>query len=277
MTQSRSLEPGRGATASRAHADQALERKIERSIWMLFLERLWPRFWLVLAVAGAFVGFSMVGAWAMLGPIAHKVLLASFAIAFLAALIWAARTPWPTRDQGLKRLENLSGLPHRPASSYDDTLSAGDADPATRAVWRAHRRRLAALLDRLRVAGPRPDTPRQDPWALRAALLIGVVALTALAGGQWRDRLAGAFHFAEPATLASRLRIDAWVTPPPYTGKAPVMLADGGRRGAAASQDIMGRGLVDVPQNSQLIVRASGEGLAKSALRSRAPASKSPR
>jgi uncharacterized protein (TIGR02302 family) len=262
MTQSRSFEPGRGTHASRAHADQDLERKIQRSKWMLFLERLWPRVWVVLAVAAAFVGFSMIGAWPMLGALTHKAMLAVFAIGFLAALVWAARTPWPNRDQGLKRLEKLSGLPHRPASSYDDTLSAGTEDPATRAIWSAHRRRLSALIGRLRVTGPRPDTPQHDPWALRAALLVGVVALTALAGEQWRDRIAEAFHIAEPATLASRLRIDAWVTPPAYTGKAPVMLADGGKDPTADGTSVTQKSLVEVPENSELIVRTSGEGAA---------------
>lgn len=260
MKNAPSPEKQRAAGSARAHADQALERKIERSVWMLFLERMWPRVWLILALAAGFVGLSMIGAWQMFGPLAHKAMLGAFALALLAALIFAIRTPWPNREEGLKRLEKLSGVPHRPASSYDDTLTAGDSDPATRAVWQAHRRRLSELLGKLRVAAPRPDTPRHDPWALRAALLVGVVALTALAGEQWPDRLASAFRLAEPETIAAKLRIDAWVTPPAYTSKPPVMLADGGKSAKANATDIAALGLVEVPQGSQLIVRTSGEG-----------------
>ena len=259
--ESRSPDLERAAGSSRAHNDQALERKIERSVWMMFLERIWPRLWLVLAVVGAFVGFSMIGAWSVMEPLTHKFLLGVFGFAFVASLLWAARTPWPTREKAIRRLERLSGLPHRPASSYDDTLSAGNDDPSTMAIWKAHRQRLAALLGKLRVVGPQPDTPRHDPWALRAALLIGVVALTALAGERWSDRLAQAFNIADPAYAISRLRIDAWVTPPAYTSKAPVMLADGGRTGNAPKADLAHNtnGLIEIPAGSQLIVRASGE------------------
>jgi len=259
--ESRSPDLERAAGSSRAHNDQALERKIERSVWMMFLERIWPRLWLVLAVVGAFVGFSMIGAWSVLEPMTHKFLLGVFGFAFVASLLWAARTPWPTREKAIRRLERLSGLPHRPASSYDDTLSAGNDDPSTMAIWKAHRQRLAALLGKLRVVGPQPDTPRHDPWALRAALLIGVVALTALAGERWSDRLAQAFNIADPAYAISRLRIDAWVTPPAYTSKAPVMLADGGRTGNAPKADLPQNTnrLIEIPSGSQLIVRASGE------------------
>ncbi|MFA9474228.1 MAG: TIGR02302 family protein, partial [Filomicrobium sp.] len=259
--ESRSPDLERAAGSSRAHNDQALERKIERSVWMMFLERIWPRLWLVLAVVGAFVGFSMIGAWSVMEPLTHKFLLGVFGFAFVASLLWAARTPWPTREKAIRRLERLSGLPHRPASSYDDTLSAGNDDPSTMAIWKAHRQRLAALLGKLRVVGPQPDTPRHDPWALRAALLIGVVALTALAGERWSDRLAQAFNIADPAYAISRLRIDAWVTPPAYTSKAPVMLADGGRTGNAPKADLAQNtnGLIEIPAGSQLIVRASGE------------------
>jgi len=259
--ESRSPDLERAAGSSRAHNDQALERKIERSVWMMFLERIWPRLWLVLAVVGAFVGFSMIGAWSVLEPMTHKFLLGVFGFAFVASLLWAARTPWPTREKAIRRLERLSGLPHRPASSYDDTLSAGNDDPSTMAIWKAHRQRLAALLGKLRVVGPQPDTPRHDPWALRAALLIGVVALTALAGERWSDRLAQAFNIADPAYAISRLRIDAWVTPPAYTSKAPVMLADGGRTGNAPKADLAQNtnGLIEIPAGSQIIVRASGE------------------
>ncbi len=263
--QSGSPEQERAAGLSRAHNDQALERKIERSVWMLFFERIWPRLWLVLAVIAGFVGFSMIGAWQMLDPLLHKVLLGAFAVALLAALLWAARTPWPTREQGLRRLERLSGVPHRPASSYDDTLSAGNTDPSTVAIWKAHRQRLAELIGKLRVSSPKPDTPRHDPWALRAALMIGVIALTALAGDHWSERLKQAFVIADPAHAISRLRVDAWVTPPAYTGKAPIMLADGGRTDNSPKTDlgVDPGGLIEVPAGSQLIVRASGEAVSE--------------
>jgi uncharacterized protein (TIGR02302 family) len=57
------------------------------------------------------------------------------------------------------------------------------------------------------------------------------------------------------------------VTPPSYTGRAPVMLADGARAGSIAGQ-ASGQGdkVIDVPERSVLIVRATGSGLGKLSL-----------
>src|SRR5215472_11709753 len=66
--------------------------------------------------------------------------------------------------------------------------------------------------------GPRTD--RMDPYALRAAILLVLVAAVLAAGGDVRERLRAAFSPAATATPAL-LRLDAWVTPPVYTGIAP--------------------------------------------------------
>ena len=87
----------------------------------------------------------------------------------------------------MRRIERVSGIPHRPASSYEDTITANADDPRTTAIWQAHRARLAAALARLRVGKPHPRTDRADPIALRALLLLGVVAV-ACAGRRQRLR-----------------------------------------------------------------------------------------
>src|SRR5438128_2661617 len=83
--------------------------------------------------------------------------------------------------------------------------------------------RLAAAMTRLRVGPPHPRTDRTDPVALRALLLLGVVAVASLVGDSAADRLRSAFRFNSLAALASA-RLDAWVTPPSYTTRPPVML-----------------------------------------------------
>ena len=50
--------------------------------------------------------------------------------------------------------------------------------------------------------------------------------LTIVVGDSASDRLAAAFRFG-PLAKGADARLDAWITPPAYTGKAPVMLADG--------------------------------------------------
>ena len=189
-------------------------------------------------------------------------MLAGFAVAALAAVIYAARVNYPGREEAVRRLERASGIPHRPASSYEDTITANAEDPRTSAIWQAHRARLAAAMARLRVGPPHPRTDRADPVALRALLLLGVVAVASLVGDSAADRLRSAFRFNSLAALASA-RLDAWVTPPSYTTRPPVMLADGARGGTLSSTPAK---LIEVPERSVLIVRATGSGLGELSL-----------
>lgn len=235
----------------------AFEAKVRRSRRMIFLERLWPRLWAVLAVIATFVIASFAGLWENVAGYLHQGLLAVFGIAFLVAIGFAMRVTSATRDEAVRRIERDSGVPHRPASSYEDTFSSEASGPETQALWQAHKSRLAKMLASLRVGGPHPDMPRHDPWALRALLMLGVVILTAFVGERAGDRLAGAFdvHFETPL---SRARVDAWITPPPYTAKPPVMLADGGRSEGSASTAVTETGAINVPEKSVLITRATG-------------------
>ncbi|HEX5599272.1 MAG TPA: DUF4175 family protein, partial [Hyphomicrobiaceae bacterium] len=236
---------------------RAFERKVRLSKLALLFERLWPRLWLVIGVLGLFVLVSFAGLWLWLPPIAHEIVLGAFGVALLAALIAVARVPFPTRDEAIRRIERRSGIPHRPASSYEDTLTIPSGNSATERIWQAHKARLAALLDKLRVGAPQPRTDHKDPFALRALLILTVVLLMGLVGDSAKDRLLAAFRFSPEVQLADA-RLDAWVTPPAYTGRPPILLADGGAgmlRPAAEESN-----LIEVPDKSLLVIRASGAG-----------------
>jgi hypothetical protein len=155
--------------AAPATLDSAFARKVRASRWALLFERLWPRLWVIIGLAGMFLLVSLVGVWPLLPDVAHLALLAAFAVAGIAALLFAVRVPFPSRDEAVRRIERVSGVPHRPASSYEDTITANADDPRTAAIWQAHRTRLAAALSRLRVGKPHPRTDRQDPIALARA------------------------------------------------------------------------------------------------------------
>jgi uncharacterized protein (TIGR02302 family) len=229
------------------------ERKVRLSGWMLFLERLWPRLWIMLGIAAVFVALTIAGLWQIVGDTPHRVLLAGFAAAFFSAIVHAARTPFPARDASVRRLERVSALPHRPASSYEDTLTASAGDATTQAIWRAHKARLAALIGRLRIGRPEPRIDTRDPYALRALALLSAVLALGIAGNSASDRFQSAFRFGGVAA-ASDARIDAWVTPPGYTGKPPIMLADGAR---SVAQTMGTDKAVEVPERSILIIRSS--------------------
>ncbi|WP_072370844.1 TIGR02302 family protein [Hyphomicrobium sp. NDB2Meth4] len=237
--------------------DAKFARKVRMSRFALFFERLWPRIWILLGLVGFFLLVSLAGIWPLMSDPLHYIALAAFAIAAVAAVLYALRTPYPAREEAVRRIERVSGVPHRPASSYEDTVTANADDPRTAAIWQAHRARLSAALAKLRVGPPQPRADRQDPVALRGLLVLGVVALLVLVGDSASDRLRSAFRFNAAKAIAEA-RLDAWVTPPSYTGKAPVMLADGARGPAAAETQPK---LYDVPDRSVLIVRTSGKGL----------------
>lgn len=242
--------------------NRAFDLKIWRARLAAVFEQIWLKLWLVLAVVAAFFLVSYAGIWPRLPAMAHVALLGLFGLALLAALISMARVRWPTRDEAIRRIERASGIPHRPATSYEDTLSASASDPTTQAIWQAHRERMAALLAKLRAGKPRPRTDLFDPYAVRAAALLGIIGLTALLGDGIADRVRSAFVFGH-TTAVSEARLDAWLTPPTYTGRPPVMLADGAgdtKRPPPDGNATADAGPPKVPTKSQLIVRVGGMG-----------------
>src|SRR5262249_50882015 len=238
--------------------ERSFERKVTLSKWALLFEQLWPRLWLLLGLIALFLVVSLLGLWTRLDELTHKVVLGLFVLTTLGALVALARLRWPTRMEAIRRLENVSAIKHRPASSYEDTLTLNADDSRTAALWRAHRQRLAALLAKLRVGRPAPRTDRYDPFAVRALLLLAVLLLLIAEGDSTSDRLWSAFRFG-PLAKGAEARLDAWVTPPAYTGKAPIMLADGSHGGLQQLE--RPPGAFEVPDKSLLIVRASGGGV----------------
>jgi len=113
--------------------DAKFARKVRFSRWALLFERLWPRVWLLLGLAGVFLLVSLAGLWPLLSDPVHYALLGAFAVAGIAALWNAVRVPFPTHEEGVRRIERVSGVPHRPASSYEDTITANAEDPRTAA------------------------------------------------------------------------------------------------------------------------------------------------
>ncbi|MEJ2516852.1 MAG: TIGR02302 family protein [Methyloceanibacter sp.] len=231
-----------------------LKRRFERRVglsWLALLtERafeslLWP-----FVVVCAFLVFSLLGGWSLLPALAHQVLLGLFLIAFVISLVPVWRIDVPTRAEALRRLERDSGIQHRPASSYEDTLEATPGS-APAQLWALHRKRLARLVARLKPSWPKPRADRNDPFAIRAALVLALVVSFFAAGGDAGSRIKAAFL---PAATASTqlVRLDAWITPPVYTGMAPVVLADGTEQVGRGAETFRA---LSVPERSQLIVR----------------------
>ena len=248
------------ATDPGTKAPSPISRRFERKIGLarsaLLFEQVWPRAWILIGLAALFIALSLAGLWTVVTETQHKAILAAFALAALATLISIVRLRLPDRAAGIRRMERVTGIGHRPASSYEDTLTLGATDATTRTLWQAHRQRLAGLIARLRVGRPEPRADQRDPFAVRALAMLSVLVLGVIVGDSAADRIWSAFRFG-PLTHGLSARLDAWVAPPAYTGKPPVMLADGGlvikplASGAGAGPHV-------VPDRSQLIVRSVG-------------------
>src|SRR5690606_17114834 len=138
----------------------------------------WPALWPLLAVAAGYLIVSLFGIWTLLPAWAGALGIIAFAFAALAALWPVYRLDWPGAAEALRRLETGSGVSHRPATATIDQTAANTGDPQARALWAAHKARMAEALRALRPGLPRSDFIRRDPWGLRAALgLLLIIAL----------------------------------------------------------------------------------------------------
>jgi hypothetical protein len=223
-------------------------RRLARGV--LWFEAIWP------AVAPA-VGLVLLVACAalldlprMLPPLAHLVLLALFCIGVVALLglgVRKIRRPQP--EEADRRLEADSGLRHQPLAVLEDHPAASadaSADTPSGALWAAHVARARAQIARLRLKAPRPVLAAIDRRALRGLVLIALVACLGVAGPDALPRLEGAFHPGFSQALPPPAPVlQAWITPPGYTGLPPVFLK---MDGAA----------IQAPEGSKLTVSVTG-------------------
>jgi Domain of unknown function (DUF4175) len=116
------------------------------------------------------------------------------------------RFRWPTREEGLNRLDRGTGIRHRPATALTDTLAS--KDPVALALWQAQRERTLASIKRIRAGLPSPRLPIHDPWALRALVVVMMVAAYFAAGDERAMRIAAAFDW-NGVLAPANIRVDA--------------------------------------------------------------------
>jgi uncharacterized protein (TIGR02302 family) len=240
-------EPARDPdTVARLRLAQALRRAKYAIAW----ERTWPHLARLLSVAGLFLVVSWAGLWLVLPFVARAIGLGLFVLLALGALFPLLRFRWPSREEGLSRLDHGTGIRHRPATALTDTLAS--QDPVALALWQAQRERTLASIKRIRAGLPSPRLPIHDPWALRALVAVLLVAAYVAAGDERMLRTEAAFDWNGVLSPAN-IRVDAWVTPPLYTAKPPIILS-----AANKEAGLPAAGPLPVPAGSTLIVRSSG-------------------
>ncbi len=228
-----------------------LTQALQRAKLALAWEGAWPHLARLLTVGGLFLVASWAGLWLALPALARAIGLGLFVLLALAACLPLVWFRWPSREQGLSRLDRGSGIAHRPATALTDTLST--QDPVALALWQAQRERTLASLKRIRAGLPSPRLRLYDPWALRGLVAVMLVATFFAAGDERALRIAAAFDW-NGVLAPANIRVDAWVTPPLYTGKPPIILSAANKEAAALPMS----GPLPVPAGSTLIVRSSG-------------------
>ncbi len=191
----------------------------------LLIERAWPPIVVAIGVTILFLGVSWLGAW-LFAPRALRIAgVALFGLGFMAALAPLFRLRWPGPRDIAARLDRDSGGAHRPATSLADTLANAD-DPMARALWAAHQARLAQSVEAMRVTPPAPRMAERDPYALRFGIAMMAFAAAVAAGPELYGRLAAAFDWrgADAELAAAGSRIDAWIDPPAYAGRPPMVI-----------------------------------------------------
>ncbi|GJE00240.1 hypothetical protein GMJLKIPL_2159 [Methylobacterium isbiliense] len=236
-----------GTPTDRRDPRAGLDRLVVRAGRVAAWEQAWPVLWRGLAVGLVFFAASWLGLWLDASPTLRMVGVGLFAAALVLALVPLLRLRRLSRPQALARIDRDAGLRHGPAQALEDTLALGRQDPGTQALWALHQRRAAQLLDRLKVAGPRPGMARRDPYALRAALLLAAVGGAFVAGPEAGERLRAAFDWRGPPAAAPAFRIDGWIDPPLYTRLPPLIvnLAEADQR-------------LRAPVNATLVIRIAG-------------------
>jgi len=233
-------------------ADTLLARALRRAWWTIFWERLWPALASLAVAIGIFLAASWAGLWLVLPPLGRAIALFILVVLIAVAAVPLFRFRLPSTFDGLRRLDRGSGLKHRPATALADELAAGDHDQVSLALWRAHVEQALRAANALKAGTPRPRLPTFDPVAVRALVVLLVCATFFAASGERVKRITAAFDWAG-VVQAKNFRVDAWVTPPTYTGKPPLILP-----GIRAGEPHQAALIQTVPTGSILVIRASG-------------------
>ncbi|MGC8201581.1 TIGR02302 family protein [Aliiroseovarius sp. PTFE2010] len=217
-----------------------------RLTWLgLFSERCLRGFWPFASVVMTALAALMLGLQDIL-PIEVVWGLALISVlGGLGALVYGVRQfRWPSRAEALARLDET--LPGRPISAILDEQAIGADDAASRAVWQAHRKRMAARAASARAPKPDMRIAARDPWALRYAALLALT-VAVIFGSVLRVGSISNMAPGSGTQIATGPSWEGWIEPPAYTGKPALYLPD------------LDPGTLQVPVGSTVTLRLYGE------------------
>ncbi len=149
----------------------------------------------------------------------------------------------------LRKLENHNGLRHREASSVDDAIAPESTGGE---IWEEHLSRKLSALTNLKVAAPKSNWRSFDPRALRLPAALAFIAALFLGSGDFLSNIQNAATL-QAAVPPKPVQLDAWLKPPAYTGKAPLLLTS-----PAMVEKLKAQPEILTPENGVLNLRVQG-------------------
>lgn len=218
----------------------------------LIWEQLWLALWPFVAMAGIFSAIVLLDLLPLLPFWFHFIVLIGFAVAFGYSLKEAwARIQFVSEEAARHRLEIDSGFKHRPLTALEDRLLGGANDKNAQKLWSLHLERMAAESRALKVGLPSPGLPKRDPLALRAVILFSVIIAFAVGHRDAAARFERALIPSVERVSDAELDISVWLTPPAYTGKAPVFVKWKPKEKEEAS-------VIRIPEGTALLAQVAG-------------------
>lgn len=224
----------------------AKHRFVTRTI-MIF-ERLWSAAFVPISIVGAFVAFSWFGAFRIAPFWVGYILAAILIVSFILSLRNFKTFKLPETHEVNARIEQDNKIDHEGIAIQLQSISQTEDETAS-ALWKEHKSRMWAKLSDVERGKYQSDIPDRDPYALRVFVLLLLVSGFAYSFSGQSGQLSDVVNLRPPIEQnADFVRIDAWVTPPAYTNRAPIFLNQLRSRETAIS----------VPEKSKITIRIVG-------------------
>jgi uncharacterized protein (TIGR02302 family) len=188
---------------------------------LAFGRAFWPLFVFVIL----FLAMALAGAFDRLPAALGAVLALLCLIGSVIFLLRGVRRYKPVTEAEATRVLDAQS-PLRPVSSLTDR----PADPSrgAQALWVRHRERLMKAARELKLPNLSAEWRGLDPFRLRYVLPAALIGIAVLAAGEGPGRILRALNPDYGALVgADDMTVEAWVTPPDHTGRAPIFLKPG--------------------------------------------------
>ncbi|MDE2444986.1 MAG: TIGR02302 family protein [Alphaproteobacteria bacterium] len=229
-----------------------LDLKIALQRTALLAEEVWNKGQKPLLAAGIAIALLASGVMEQLPSFVQLVILAILGLGFLFTLKDFFDLRSPSKLWAMRRMESYSNINHRSLSGFDDHQADETKNDESRLLWEAHQQRQLEAIETVKIAPPVSLWRKFDPLALRVPVALLAFAALLLGHGDLISNTRNALNF-ETGAAKPNLVLDAWLKPPSYTGKQPILLTSAAmREKLAANPDVV------VPENSGLSLRMVG-------------------